>query len=153
LAHPPRPAPHLRAQRPAPVTGPGPYSFERTHEAAAVRDRFGSIAEGAETGVEVSVAGRLMLNRPQGKLAFAELRDSSGSIQLFAGAGWTEDFERFSRLSLGDWVGARGEVVKTRKGELSVKVRSWALLAEARRGFGDKWRGVTDIDTRARPRD
>ena len=132
--------------------GPVPYSFERTHDAASVRDQFGSIAQGEESGVEVSVAGRLMLNRPQGKLAFAELRDSSGSIQLFAGAGWTEDFERFSRLSLGDWVGAGGEVVKTRKGELSVKVRSWALLAEARRGFGDKWRGVTDIDTRSRQR-
>jgi lysyl-tRNA synthetase class 2 len=129
-----------------------PYRFERTHEAASVRAEFGGIAEGDETGAEVSVAGRLMLNRPQGKLAFAELRDSSGSIQLFAGSAWTEEFERFTHLSLGDWIGATGEVVKTRKGELSVKVRSWVLLAEARRGFGDKWRGVTDIDTRSRQR-
>jgi len=129
-----------------------PYRYERTHDAASVRAEFGAIADGGETGVEVSVAGRLMLNRPQGKLAFAELRDSSGSIQLFAGAGWTEDFERFSRLSLGDWIGAGGEVVKTRKGELSVKVRSWVVLADARRGFGDKWRGVTDVDTRSRQR-
>ncbi|HMC52111.1 MAG TPA: lysine--tRNA ligase [Acidimicrobiales bacterium] len=129
-----------------------PYRFERTHDAASLRAEFGSIGAGHETGLDVSVAGRLMLNRPQGKLAFGELRDSSGSIQLFAGASWTEDFEGFSRLSLGDWIGAAGEVVKTRKGELSVRVRSWVLLAEARRGFGDKWRGVTDVDTRSRQR-
>ena len=89
----------------------------------------------------------------QGTLDFAELRDSSGQVQLFAGAGWTDRYEAFTALSLGDWVGARGEVVRTRRGELSVRVAEWALLAEARRGFGDKWRGVTDVDTRYRQRE
>src|SRR2546423_8919585 len=56
------------------------------------------------------------------------------------------------RLSLGDWIGASGEVVRTRRGELSVKVREWVLLAEARRGFGDKWRGIADADLRYRQR-
>ena len=100
----------------------------------------------------VSVAGRLMLRREMGKLAFGTLRDSSGAIQLFAGAAWTEDFEGFGRLSLGDWIGATGEVVRTRTGELSVKISSWVLLAEARRGFGDKWKGITDVDLRYRQR-
>ena len=93
-----------------------------------------------------------MLNRPQGKLAFATLSDSSGSIQLFAGSAWSTDLEGFARLSLGDWIGATGEIVKTRKGELSVKVQDWVLLAEARRNFGDKWKGITDIETRYRQR-
>jgi lysyl-tRNA synthetase class 2 len=93
-----------------------------------------------------------MLLRPQGKLSFAELRDNSGSIQLFAGAKWTARFEEFAKLSLGDWIGARGEVVRTKRGELSVKVAEWELLAEARRGFGDKWRGVTDTEMRYRQR-
>jgi lysyl-tRNA synthetase class 2 len=87
-----------------------------------------------------------------GKLAFGTLRDSSGSIQLFAGAKWTEDFAGFVHLSLGDWIGATGEIVRTRTGELSVKVASWVPLAEARRGFGDKWRGISDVDTRYRQR-
>jgi lysyl-tRNA synthetase class 2 len=56
-------------------------------------------------------------------------------------------------LSLGDWVGATGRVVRTRKGELSVQVRRWVLLAEARRGFGDKWKGVSDVETRFRQRE
>ncbi|MDQ1397412.1 MAG: lysyl-tRNA synthetase, class [Acidimicrobiaceae bacterium] len=129
-----------------------PYRFDRTHEAAALHAEFGSLEPGAESGIRVAVAGRVMLTRPQGRLAFHTLRDSSGSIQLFAGKAWTDDFEGFGKLSVGDWIGATGEVVTTRKGELSVKVASWTLLAEARRGFGDKWKGITDVDTRYRQR-
>jgi lysyl-tRNA synthetase, class II len=130
-----------------------PYSFARTAEAAELHRRYDALGAGEETEDEVAVAGRVMLVRPQGRLAFATLRDSSGQVQLFALQKLTEDFDRFTRLSLGDWVGARGRVVRTRKGELSVQVRSWVLLAEARRGFGDKWRGVTDVETRFRQRE
>ena len=130
-----------------------PYRFDQTHYSAQVVESYSHLEAGDESGQTVSVAGRLMLHRHQGKLDFAELRDSSGSIQLFAGAGWTEEFESFSALSLGDWVGATGEVVRTKRGELSVKVARWVLLAESRRGFGDKWKGVTDVDTRYRQRE
>jgi lysyl-tRNA synthetase class 2 len=129
-----------------------PYRFDRTHSAAAVRGEYDHLDDGAETGVRVSVAGRVMLLRHQGRLAFAQLRDSSGAIQLFALAAVTADFERFTKLSLGDWIGATGEVVKTRTGELSVKVTDWVSLAETRRSFGDKWHGVADVDTRYRQR-
>jgi lysyl-tRNA synthetase class 2 len=129
-----------------------PYRFERTDEAARLQTAFAELGAGEETGVSVAVAGRLMLTRPQGKLTFAELRDSSGAVQLFAGSGFTERYDAFSRLSLGDWVGASGEVVRTRRGELSVKLREWELLAEARRSFGDKWRGVADPEVRYRQR-
>ena len=63
------------------------------------------------------------------------------------------NFEEFCRLSLGDWIGVSGEVVRTRRGELSVKVASWELFAHARRGFGDKWHGVNDPDIRYRQRE
>ena len=129
-----------------------PYRFDRTDTTADLHAAHDALEPGAETGRVVSVAGRVMLLRHQGKLAFAELRDSSGTVQLFALAAVTDDFAGFAKLRLGDWVGATGEVVKTRKGELSVKVGTWVLLAEARRGFGDKWRGVTDVDTRYRQR-
>ncbi len=129
-----------------------PYRFERTHQTAEVVGKWGSLAPGAESGVTVGVAGRIMLSRPQGRYAFAELRDNSGSIQLFAGKEWTAGFDEFAKLSLGDWIGASGEVVRTKRGELSVKVADWELLAEARRGFGDKWRGVTDTEMRYRQR-
>jgi lysyl-tRNA synthetase class 2 len=130
-----------------------PYRFERTAEAGSLQERYEALAAGEETEDEVAVAGRVMLNRPQGRLAFATLRDSSGQIQLFATEKLTADFEAFSKLSQGDWVGATGRVMKTRKGELSVQVHQWVVLAEARRSFGDKWKGVTDVETRFRQRE
>jgi lysyl-tRNA synthetase class 2 len=130
-----------------------PYRFERTDEAAQVIERWGDLGPGEESGETVAVAGRLMLSRPQGKLAFAELRDASGSVQLFALAALTARFDEFIRLNLGDWIGARGEVVRTRRGELSVKVADWELLAQARRSFGNKWHGVSDVETRYRQRE
>jgi lysyl-tRNA synthetase class 2 len=130
-----------------------PYRFDRTHQAAEVVARWEALAPGEESGDMVGVAGRIMLARPQGKLAFAELRDASGAVQLFALAATTEHFDEFARLNLGDWVGARGEVVRTRRGELSVKVHDWVRLAEARRNFGDKWHGVSDVEMRYRQRE
>ena len=130
-----------------------PYRFARTHEAAEVIETWSSLAPGEESGVAVGVAGRVMLLRDMGKAAFADLRDASGSVQLFARSDDTERFEEFTKLNLGDWVGVTGEVLRTRRGELSVKVASWELLAEARRNFGDKWRGVSDVETRYRQRE
>jgi len=130
-----------------------PYRFARTHDAVQVIESWSHLVPGEESGETVAVAGRLMLSRPQGKLAFAQLRDASGSVQLFALAAVTARFDEFIRLNLGDWIGARGEVVRTRRGELSVKVADWELLAQARRNFGDKWHGVSDVETRYRQRE
>jgi lysyl-tRNA synthetase class 2 len=133
-----------------------PYSFDQTHSIAqviALADAAGGIEPGESSGQVVSVAGRVMLSRPQGKIGFAELRDWTGSVQLFSGAAWTESFDDLSELALGDWIGATGEVVRTKRGELSVKVASWTLLAKARAGFGEKWRGIADPDLRYRQRE
>ncbi len=130
-----------------------PYSFNKTHDVVEVRNTFEDIEPGQETDVEVSLAGRLMLRREQGKVAFGQLKDASGTLQLFCGANVTEDFSGFCSLSLGDWIGVKGRVVKTRRGELSVKVNQWSLLAQAKRQFGDKWHGVNDIDLRYRQRE
>lgn len=130
-----------------------PYSFAHNAYAAALQTNYDHLADGEESGVSVNVAGRLMLLRRQGKLAFATMRDSSGEIQLFALASVTTDFEEFAKLHLGDWVGAGGEVVRTKRGELSVKVETWTTLATAQHNFGDKWAGITDYDLRYRHRE
>jgi lysyl-tRNA synthetase, class II len=93
-----------------------------------------------------------MLLRDMGRLTFASLRDASGTVQLMATAKGTDDYKGLTGLALGDWVVATGEVIRSNKGELSVRVDSWQLLAEARRGFGDKWHGITDTDMRYRQR-
>jgi len=129
-----------------------PYRFEPTATAAELHSRFDPLDAGAETESTVTVAGRLMLRRVQGKLAFGQLQDSTGRVQLFCPAQVTERFDEFTHLDLGDWIGATGEVMKTRRGELSVKVREWVLLAKARRQFPDKWHGIADVDMRYRQR-
>jgi lysyl-tRNA synthetase class 2 len=144
MAHVPPPSPALTPDQ--------PYRYERTDSAAALVAAHGDLPAGGGSGRVVSVAGRLMLRREMGKLAFGDLRDSSGAVQLFAGASWTHDFEGFTHLNLGSWIGATGEVVRTRTGELSVRVEDWVLLAGTRRSFGDKWRGIADVDLRYRQR-
>jgi lysyl-tRNA synthetase, class II len=129
-----------------------PYRFEPTATAAELHERFDDLDAGAETDETVTVAGRLMLRRVQGKLAFGQLQDSTGRVQLFCPAQVTARFEEFTNLNLGDWIGATGEVMKTRKGELSVKVREWVLLAATQRQFPDKWHGIADVDMRYRQR-
>ena len=112
------------------------------------------IDAGAEVDDTVRVAGRLMLIRRQGKLTFATLRDGTGTVQLFVSRAVIGDERHaaFDDLDLGDWVGAEGTVMKTKKGELSVKVTAFELLAKALRPLPDKWHGLADVDTRFRQR-
>ncbi len=129
-----------------------PYRVEVTDRAADLQATYAELDDGASTGTTVTVAGRIMLLRDMGRLAFATLRDSSGAIQLMATAKGSDDFKGLTGLTLGAWISATGEVIRSKKGELSVRVESWQLLAEARRGFGDKWHGISDTDMRYRQR-
>ena len=129
-----------------------PYRFEPGVDTARVLDDHRALVAGEESGGDVTVAGRLMLRRLQGRLAFGVLQDSSGRVQLFAPEKTTPDFAGFTGLHLGDWVGVTGEVLRTKRGELSVRVDSWVRLAEARRPFPDKWHGIADVNTRYRQR-
>ena len=133
---------------------PYPYRFDRDHMLSELRGQFGELEPGQETDTRVRVAGRLMLKREQGRLSFGNLRDASGEIQLFvAKAALGEDrFAAFNDLDRGDWIGVEGLVMTTKKGELSVKVESFELLSKALRTLPDKWKGLSDVDTRYRQR-
>ena len=135
------------------MTFESPYRLDVDARVADLIAEYSGLEDGEETERVVTVAGRVMLLRDQGKLAFATLREGDGSeIQLFALSKVLEGYDDFVSLNLGDWVGATGTVVKTRRGELSVKISSFVQLAEARRGFGDKFHGITDTDIRYRQR-
>jgi lysyl-tRNA synthetase class 2 len=129
-----------------------PYRFEVTASVGDVVTAHPEVEAGTETDTVVTIAGRLMLRRDQGKLAFGVLQDGSGRIQLFATAKSTPDFDAFTSLSIGDWIGVHGVVMATKRGELSVRVDEWMVLARARRPFPDKWHGITDPDVRYRQR-
>ncbi|MED5551170.1 MAG: lysine--tRNA ligase [Actinomycetota bacterium] len=129
-----------------------PYRFVTDSRVEELITRHAGLEPGQETDHVVAIAGRLMLRRVQGKLAFATRDDGSGRIQLLAPSNTTPEVEQFCDLNLGDWVGITGVVMTTRRGELSVRVDSWVVLAEARRPFPDKWHGINDVDTRYRQR-
>jgi lysyl-tRNA synthetase class 2 len=132
---------------------PYPYRFDRTGTLSELRGAHGGLSPGTETDERVRVAGRVVLLRRQGKLTFATLRDRDGEVQLFVSRSVLGDaHEQFDDLDLGDWVGVEGTVMTTRKGELSVKVEAFELLAKALRPLPDKWRGLSDVDTRYRQR-
>jgi lysyl-tRNA synthetase class 2 len=135
-------------------TNPYPYRFDRTHTLAEMRALHGGLEPATETDFEVAIAGRVMLIRDSGKLVFATMRDRDGEVQLFVSKAVIGDeaFEAFKGLDLGDWVGVHGTVMTTKKGELSVKVQRAELLSKAVRPMPDKWKGLTDTDTRFRQR-
>ena len=133
---------------------PYPVRFDRTHEAGALHTAYDTLEAGAETGERVSVAGRLMLKRGHGKLSFAVLRDATGDIQLMCALDvlGSDAFALLEDLDLGDWVGASGEIIKTRRGELSVRATELTLLSKAIRPLPEKWHGLRDIEQRLRRR-
>ncbi|CAN5569121.1 lysine--tRNA ligase [soil metagenome] len=131
-----------------------PYRFERTSSVAGLRERFSELAAGLESGAQASIAGRLRTVRSHGKLAFADLEDASGRIQLFAQRDvlGEEAMEEFVRLGVGDLVGAEGEVVTTLRGELSLRVARVTVLAPCLRSMPEKWHGMTEVESRYRQR-
>src|SRR6185437_7006808 len=108
-----------------------------------------ALTAGEETDVSHRVAGRLAARRGQGKMAFLDLVDRSGRIQLQARADvlGADSLDRLVSLDLGDLLGADGTVFRTRRGELSVKVDDWALLAKSLRPPPEKHHGLHDVET------
>ncbi|HQY53728.1 MAG TPA: lysine--tRNA ligase [Dokdonella sp.] len=101
----------------------------------------------------VRVAGRILARRIMGKASFVTIQDMSGQIQLFLqGSTLAETYEAFKGWDIGDIVGAEGELMRTRTGELSIKVDRLRLLTKSLRPLPDKWHGLSDIEQRYRQR-
>jgi lysyl-tRNA synthetase class 2 len=127
--------------------------FDKDADAASVHGGFDHLEPGVESGQRVAVAGRVMLLRRHGKVSFITLADATGQIQLFLTEEVMSDaYELLDLLDLGDIVGADGEVVKTRRGELSVRVERLALLTKALRPLPEKWHGLRDSEAKLRRR-
>ena len=146
-----------RAKREALIAaGQDPYghAFSSTHHVSDLEAAYGGLEDGESTEDEVAVAGRVMAKRDQGKVAFLELRDASGTIQLFCrvNALGEDAFARLKDLDVGDWIGAHGTMMRTRRGQLSVAVTSFELLSKSLRPLPEKFHGLADKETRYRQR-
>ncbi|MBA2241067.1 MAG: lysine--tRNA ligase [Solirubrobacterales bacterium] len=134
---------------------PFPHAYERRVRSGLVRERHAGLEAGEETEISYRLAGRLTARRGQGKAAFLDLLDADGAIQLHARADalGADSLERLVRLDLGDLVGVEGTAFKTRRGELSLALTGWTLLAKSLRPPPDKFHGLRDTETRYRRRE
>ena len=133
---------------------PFALGYEPDRSLADVRAAHASLPPGSETGERIRVAGRIVLLRRHGALSFATIRDRTGDLQLFLqqDAMAPDSFELLDDLDLGDIVGAEGEVIATKRGELSVKAERLTLLTKALRPLPEKWHGLKDPEAQQRQR-
>jgi lysyl-tRNA synthetase class 2 len=134
---------------------PFPHAYAGVQPIAAVKAPHEGLEAGEETSVRARVAGRIAARRGQGKAAFVDLVDRSGRIQLHARADvlGRESLDRLVGLDLGDLIGAEGTVFRTRRGELSLRVDDWTLLAKSLAPPPDKHGGLQDPELRQRRRE
>jgi lysyl-tRNA synthetase class 2 len=126
------------------------YKVERTHTSEEIKSNF----EESE-GKTVTVAGRIMSKRGQGKVVFSDISDRDGRIQLFIKIDEVgeENIKSYKTYDLGDIVEATGEVFKTKTEEISIKVKSFQLVCKSLKPLPEKWHGLKDPDLRYRQRE
>ncbi|HUL18842.1 MAG TPA: lysine--tRNA ligase [Steroidobacteraceae bacterium] len=132
-----------------------PNDFRRDVLAGQLHDAFGERSDEwlAANPTRVTVGGRLMFKRVMGKASFAKIADRTGQIQLFLQAqALGAAYDAFKGWDVGDIVGARGVLFRTKTGELSVRVEALQLLVKSLRPLPDKWHGLADTETRYRRR-
>lgn len=130
--------------------------FERTHLSNEIREAYEGLTkeELDETVHEVKIAGRIMTKRGKGKAGFAHIQDLGGQVQIYVrqDAIGEEAYALFNSADLGDIVGVKGNVFKTKVGELSIKATEFTFLTKALRPLPDKFHGLKDIEQRYRQR-
>ena len=134
---------------------PYPSTFPVTHQAGDLTSRYASADDATLTAAEaVTLGGRVLSLRGHGKASFAHLKDHTGKIQIYVrqDAVGESAYALFRRIDVGDFLGVRGRLFRTKTGELTIHVDSLVLLAKALRPLPDKWHGLSDVEVRYRQR-
>ena len=128
--------------------------FPQDAYSADLKAEYASLPNEADAGRTAALAGRMMSKRVMGKASFAHLRDDKGDIQLYVRRDelGEEAYAAFKKLDVGDIIGVRGEVFRTKTGELSLRVTELTLLAKSLRPLPEKFHGLTDVEMRYRQR-
>ena len=131
-----------------------PTKFNESVKVADVIKEHSEIKDGEHTGVNVSIRGRILNASSFGKLLFYDLLDQSGKIQLLINSGEIDELylKLFENFDIGDIIAVNGEIIKTKKGELSIKVNETTILSKSLRTLPEKWHGLKDKETRFRQR-
>lgn len=139
------------------AAGSDPFAltkFPQDAYSADLKEEFKDLPNETDSGKKVALAGRLMSKRVMGKASFAHLRDDKGDIQLYVRRDELGDeaYAAFKKLDVGDIIGVKGEVFRTKTGELSARAEEITLLAKSLRPLPEKFHGLTDTETRYRQR-
>ncbi len=128
--------------------------FPQDAYSADLKEEFKDLPNETDSGKQVALAGRMMSKRVMGKASFAHLRDDKGDIQLYVRRDelGEEAYAAFKKLDVGDIIGVKGEVFRTKTGELSVRATELTLLAKSLRPLPEKFHGLTDTEMRYRQR-
>ena len=128
--------------------------FPQDAYSADLKEEFKDLPNETDSGKQVALAGRMMSKRVMGKASFAHLRDDKGDIQLYVRRDelGDEPYAAFKKLDVGDIIGVKGEVFRTKTGELSVRATELVLLAKSLRPLPEKFHGLTDTEMRYRQR-
>jgi lysyl-tRNA synthetase, class II len=132
---------------------PFAIAFDQIDHAAELQSAHADLGADQTTGERVTVAGRVVLARRHGRLTFFTVRDRTGDIQLFCSADELGDaYWLTDEVDLGDIVGVTGPLMRTKRGELSIRVQELTILTKALRPLPEKWHGLKDPDLQQRRR-
>jgi len=140
------------------ASGIKPYAgrFDVTFTAQVLLERYGTLSKEdlEKERIKVTVAGRIVAMRSFGKACFSHIQDGSGRIQLYFQKNTLGDarYNLFKKLDIGDFIGAKGFLFRTKTNELTIEVEDFALLSKSLRPLPEKWHGLTDIELRYRQR-
>ncbi|MBT3690896.1 lysine--tRNA ligase, partial [Candidatus Woesearchaeota archaeon] len=133
---------------------PYPHKFDRKNFSLEIKEKYKKLKNDERSKGKVSVAGRIMTLRSMGKAGFAHIQDETGKIQIYVRKDEIseESFNVFSKSDLGDIIGIKGTVFRTKKGEVSIRVKEFVLLSKCVRPLPEKWHGLKDKEARYRKR-
>lgn len=131
-----------------------PFSFNKTHKTKDIQEEYKDIEENSFTGKKASISGRVLLVRDLGKIAFLDLHDTYGKIQIVVKSEELSDEEKIilKNLDTGDFIGVSGEIFKTKRGEVSIQSEKLTFLSKCFFPLPDKWKGLNDPEIKYRKR-
>lgn len=131
---------------------PYPYTFKNYVFSQSILKKYSYLTEGESTKDNYSVMGRIMTLRDMGKAAFAHIQDQEGQIQIYFREDNLKNYEVFKLLDIGDIIGVKGFVFKTKKGEITIHAEEFTLLSKSLRPLPEKFHGLQDSEIRFRQR-
>ncbi|MDY6796687.1 MAG: lysine--tRNA ligase [Actinomycetota bacterium] len=133
-----------------------PYAvkFPHSDNTTEIQRRFHDLKAGEDSDYYAVLAGRIMALRRHGKACFADIEDAAGKLQLLASLDSLGQaaYDMFLELDIGDWIGIEGRIFKSRRGELTVRLKRFVLLSKSLRPLPEKWHGLKDVEIRYRQR-